>query len=302
MNLMTFFLVLLIPCVILSADKLNVVASVPDLGDMAERIGGSKVKVTTLATGREDLHAVPVRPSFLPILNRAELLLTLGLDAEHAWLPALAAEARNPDIMEGSKGWIEVNEGIEVLDIPEVLDRSEGEQHPRGNPHYNIGPQCGIIMARNIFDAFSSAAPGYREYFKANFDTYTQEIDSTVSEIRKRSDALGGVAVIAYHPDVSYLCAFYGMEVIGHIEPKAGVSPTAAHLRRLEAQGKKREVQFVIFNQSQSSKIPKRLGRALECATVEIANAAGAKKEIKTWLQLQDYNNRVLLNAVGVGK
>lgn len=302
MNKLLILFVLFLTQTILAGGRLNVVASIPDLGDMAQRIGGDKVKVTTLATGREDLHAVPARPSFLPILNRADLLLTLGLDAEHAWLPALAAEARNPDIMEGRSGWIETSKGIPILDIPQVLDRSEGEQHPEGNPHYNIGPQCGPIMARNIFDAFANASPQHKPYFEGNLERYLQEIDSTVSALKKRSAVLEGVAVIDFHPDVSYLCEFYGMKIVGHIEPKAGVSPTAAHLRELEALGTEHGVRLIIHNQSQSPKIPRKLGRFFGCPVVEIANAVGAKKQISTWLQLLEYNNRVLLDALEQGK
>lgn len=291
-------LVCILPRIVLSGETLDVVASVPDLGVMAKRIGGERVKVKTLATGREDLHAVPVRPSFLPILNRADLLLTLGLDAEHAWLPALAAEARNPDIMEGRKGWIETHDGIPVLDVPERLDRSEGEQHPEGNPHYNIGPHCGVVMARNVFDALAQAAPRSKEYFRGNLDRYNGEITDVVSTLKEQSAALNAIAVIDYHPDVSYLCEFYGMKVVGHIEPKAGVSPTASHLRELEKSGTDRGVRLIIHNQSQSPRLPERLGRSIGCPVVEIANAVGAKKEIKTWRQLQLYNNRVLLDAV----
>ncbi|KMQ49418.1 Zinc ABC transporter, periplasmic-binding protein ZnuA [Chitinispirillum alkaliphilum] len=298
MKILIFLMAILVPFTVSWADKLNVVASIPDLGDMAERIGGDRVKVTTLATGREDLHEVPVRPSFLPILNRADILLSLGLDAEHAWLPALVKDARNPGIMKGNEGWVEVHHGITVLDIPEVLDRSEGEQHPRGNPHYNIGPQNGVIMAHNIFDALASAAPENRDYFNENLQKYVHEIDSTISFLKKRSDELRNIKVIGYHADLAYLCAFYDMELIGHIEPKPGVSPTASHLRALEALGKRRGVRLVLHNQSQSPKIPQRLGRALDCRVVQIANAVGAKREIKTWLQLQEYNNRVLLDAL----
>jgi zinc/manganese transport system substrate-binding protein len=302
MNKLLILFLYILPQTILAGDRLNVAVSIPDLGDMARRVGGDKVKVTTLATGREDLHAVPVRPSFLPVLNRADLLLTLGLDAEHAWLPALAAEARNPDIMEGRSGWIETSKGIEVLDVPQVLDRSEGEQHPEGNPHYNIGPQCGTIMARNIFEAFADASPHHTPYFEENLERYLREIDSTVSALKKRSAVLRGVAVIDFHPDVSYLCEFYGMKIVGHIEPKAGVSPTAAHLRKLEALGTEHGVRLIIHNQSQSPKIPGKLGSSLGRPVVEIANAVGAKKQITTWLQLQEYNNRVLLDALGQGK
>ncbi len=293
------FIIQVVLCVsAFAGGKINVVASIPDLGDMAMRIGGDKAKVIVLATGREDLHAVPVRPSFLPILNRADLLLTLGLDAEHSWLPALAAEARNAKIMEGRPGWIEVSEGIHVHDIPEILDRSEGEQHPEGNPHYNIGPQCGTSMANNIYKALLSAAPEHKDFLRANRDQYVRSVDTVITSLKQQSSALKGIPIIGYHEDLVYLCEFYGIKVIGYIEPKAGVSPTAGHLREIESLGREQGVKLIIHNQTQSPRIPEKLGKSLNCPIVEIANTVGAKKEITTWLELQLYNNRVLLEAL----
>lgn len=297
-----FILIYLLSMSLVYSGQLNVTASIPDLGDMANRIGGDKVKVTTLATGREDLHAVPVRPGFLPVLNRTDILITLGLDAEHAWLPALAAEARNNKIMEGQKRWVEVNTGIPVLNIPEVLDRSEGEQHPEGNPHYNIGPHCGKFMAHNITDALIEADAENREYYLNNLNKYLIEIDSAISALKKNGSSLIRIAVIDYHPDMSYLCDYYGMEIIGHIEPKAGISPTASHLRELESLGKQINVKLIIHNQSQSPKIPQKLGKALNCPVIQIANAVGAKKEITTWLELQKYNQRMLVESLKESK
>jgi len=157
-------------------------------------------------------------------------------------------------------------------------------------------------MARNVSAALELARPESRDIFGRNLAQYTQEIDSVVAALKQRGAALKGMAVIGYHPDISYLCAFYEMDIVGHIEPKAGVAPTASHLRDIEALARQRGVRLIIHNQSQSPKVPQRLGRSLQCPVVEIANAVGAKSQIATWLQLQEYNNRVLLNALGGGK
>ncbi len=283
--------------------KLEVVASVPDLADMARQIGGDAVNVVSLATGREDLHAVPARPSFLPKLNKADLLLTLGLDAEHAWLPSLAAEARNPKIREDGPGWIDCSKGIEVLGRPQKLDRSEGEQHPEGNPHYNIGPQCGAIMADNIEKAFAQILPSKSQYFAQNALAYKKQIESLTEELRSKGANLNGVAMIEYHPDVIYLSAFYGMKTIGSIEPKAGVPPTAEHLKALEQKARNNNVKIIVYNQSQNSKIPKKLSASIGCKAVQIANAVGAQPQITTWIELQRYNLKVLLEGLaGAGK
>ena len=190
---MKFWFVLLFATLSLFAEKkLNVVTSIPDLADMARHIGGDAVKVISLATGKEDLHAVPARPSFLPKLNRADLLLTLGLDAEHAWLPAIAAEARNPKIREDGPGWIECSRGIPILEKPVKLDRSEGEQHPEGNPHYSIGPQCGVTMAANIEKAFSDAMPVKAKYFAQKAQAYRAKLESLIVDLKAKGKYLTG--------------------------------------------------------------------------------------------------------------
>ena len=281
---------------------INVVASVPDLADMARNIGGDAVNVVSLSTGREDLHAVPARPSFLPKLNKADLLLTLGLDAEHAWLPPLADEARNPKVRENGPGWVNCSIGIDLLEVPLKLDRSEGEQHPLGNPHYNIGPQCGFVMAANIEKALAAAMPSQEAMFSKNDSAYRGELTKLVAGLKEKGKPLAGVPVIEYHPDMAYLCSFYGMTIVGNIEPKAGVPPTVAHLKELERLAKASGVRLVIYNQAQNSKLPGKLAAALGCGAVRIANAVGAQKEIITWAELQRYNLTQLLDGLSGGK
>jgi zinc/manganese transport system substrate-binding protein len=278
--------------------KINVVASIPDLADMARIVGGDHVRAISLATGREDLHAVPVRPSFIPKINRADLLLNLGFDAEHAWLPALARDARNRRVMEGGSGWIEVGKGVAILERPEKWDRSEGHQHPLGNPHFNVGPHVGRIMARNIAAAFVDFDPGNEAAYRANLNAYLDALAAMETELREKGTPLRGRKIVAFHPDVAYLCEFYGMETVGSIEPKPGIQPTARHLeslaKRMEAEG----VRLILYNQAQNSRLPERLARETGARAVQFANAVGAKPEIETWIELQRYNLDRLLAAL----
>ena len=275
--------------------ELNVVASIPDLADMARIIGGDSIRVESLATGREDLHAVPVRPSFIPKINRADLLLNLGFDAEHAWLPAIARDARNRDVMENGKDWIEVGKGITILEKPEKWDRSEGHQHPLGNPHYNVGPQCGKVMAQNIAAAFIARDPANEKIYRENLDRYLNELSALETELLEKGAALKGQPMIAYHPDVAYLCAFYGMEKVGSIEPKPGIQPSAAHMAALADLVRQRNVRLIIYNQAQNPRLPESLAQQTGARAVRFANSVGAMPEIKTWVDLQRYNLNILL-------
>jgi len=268
---------------------------VPDLGDMARRIGGERIIVSVLASGREDLHGVPARPSFIPKLNQADLLLTLGLDAEHSWLPALAAEARNSRILEDHEGWIEVSEGVEVLDIPVLLSRSEGEQHAQGNPHINVGPQNGPDMAENIAYALMEVDPQGMDYYEENLEFYVEQLKGLVEKLRAEGKPLQGVKVISYHADVSYLANFYGMEVVGTLEPKPGIEPSARHLAKLAKTAKEQKVQLVIFHQAQSAKLPGRFAKRIGANPVQFGNMVGSLSGVDTFVSLQEYNLKVLL-------
>src|SRR5216117_1117241 len=156
------------------ADKLKVVTTIPDLADMTRQIGGDQVDVTSLATGVEDIHAVPMKPSFAVTLNRADALVLLGLEAEHAFLPGLSEVARNPKILRDAPGYIDCSVYVAPLEVPNRIDRALGDQHPRGNPHINLDPVAGKAMARAMADGLARNYPEHEAIFKKNLAAYLQ--------------------------------------------------------------------------------------------------------------------------------
>src|SRR5918911_5263133 len=148
--------------------KIRVVATIPDLADMARNIGGDLLEIKSLATGVEDIHAVPMKPSFATLLNRADVVILMGLEAEHAFLPGLLEAARNPKILRDAPGYIDCSVYVTPLDVPTRIDRSLGDQHPMGNPHFNLDPVAGKAMARAIADGLSRNYPEYASTFQTN--------------------------------------------------------------------------------------------------------------------------------------
>ena len=122
------------------AEKVRVVATLTDLADFARNVGGDHVEVFSLATGIEDTHGVPMKPSFVPLLNRADLVMLVGFDCEHAFLPALLEASKNPNIQKGKPDYVDCSQGIAPMDVPKSTDHSEGDVHPYGNPHYMLDP------------------------------------------------------------------------------------------------------------------------------------------------------------------
>ncbi len=157
----------LLPAVTGAADKLRVVATIPDLADMARQVGGDFVEVTSLATGVEDIHAVPMKPSFAVTLNHADVVLLVGLDAEHAFLPALLEASRNPKIQRDQPGYVDCSVYVTPLEVPSRIDRSLGDQHPMGNPHINLDPVLGKAMVRAIADGLARNDPAARRRLQA---------------------------------------------------------------------------------------------------------------------------------------
>src|SRR5215470_17974721 len=180
--LFLLFVIFLLPTPLSGAEtKIRAVATIPDLADMARHIGGDLIEVTSIATGVEDIHAVPMKPSFAVLLNRADVLFLLGLEAEHAFLPGLLEAARNPKIVRDAPGYIDCSVYITPLEVPTRIDRALGDQHPMGNPHFNLDPVLGKEAARAIADGLSSNFPEYKSTFQKNLAAYLATLDAAIA-------------------------------------------------------------------------------------------------------------------------
>ena len=190
-----------------AAAVLRVVASIPDLADVARHIGGDLVEVQSLSTGVEDIHAVPMKPLYAVTLNRADVLLVLGLEAEHAFIPGLLEAARNPKIMRDGPGYIDCSVYVRPLEIPTRIDRSLGDQHPMGNPHYNLDPVRMKDAARAIAEGLAKNDPAHEATYKQNLAAYLVTLDAAIARWQQEAAPLKGKKLVSYHPDMIYFAA-----------------------------------------------------------------------------------------------
>ena len=245
-----------------SRPTIQVLATVPDLGDLVQVIGRAHVKVTVCAKGTEDAHFVEAKPSFIKALSQADAYIQIGLDLEAGWAPTLLTQARNSRVLPGTPGYLDASMIITPLQVPSgPLDRSMGDVHPAGNPHYLLDPVRGLQVARLIRDRLAMLQPMYREDFEAHYATFRQELGAALVgaplaakyDVEKlalladhnRLDAflqsqgeaalLGGwlgrmqpyrgAKVVADHNQWVYFTQRFGLETIGFMEPKPGVTP-----------------------------------------------------------------------------
>ena len=293
---------LLGPAALAPADsKIKVVATIPDLADMARHIGGDLVDVSSIATGVENIHAIPMKPSFATLLNRADVLLLLGLEAEHAFLPALLDAAKNPRILRDGPGYIDCSVAVNVLEVPTRLDRSLGDQHPMGNPHYNLDPVSMKDAARAIADGLGRNYPEHDAVFKKNVDAYVTELDRNIARWEKEGAPLKGKKLVSYHPDLIYFAERFGMQAFGTIEMRAGIPPTPSHIAQLEESMRKNKVEIVVRELHYPAGLAETIADATGAKLVELPAFVGGVPEAKDYVSFVDYNLHAMLKAVQGG-
>lgn len=291
-----FFLFVAFTCI---SAKINVITSIPDIADIAKNIGGDNVSVFSLAQGGENYHMVRARSSFLPKINRAHLVICLGLEAEERWLVPIVNASRNKRVKKGRPGWIEAYKGIEILEVPEDPQSiTHVGGHRLGNPHVNSGPYCGKFMANNIYEAYVSIDKANKNYYKEQYDRYIKKLDEMEQRLLKNSGPLKGVYVISYHPDLSYFIRFYGMEITGCLEPQPGIPPNSKHLAQLVTKAKKDNVKLILYHQAQNPRLPQKIAKRVGAQLVCFANMVKARENVNTFIELQEFNLNLMLEAL----
>jgi zinc/manganese transport system substrate-binding protein len=280
-----------------AAAKIRVITSIPDLAEFSRAVGGKLVDVESLAVGVEDPHGVPMKPSFVTKLNRADMVVLMGIDYEHAYFPGLLDAAGNPKILRGKPGYIDTSKGVQTLEIPKTLDRAEGENHPAGNPHYNLDPVLARLMVQNIYEGFTRNYPQHEEIFRAGRDAYLARLDAKIPEWIALAQSAGEVKFVSYHSHWPYFAQRFGFKQLGTIEFKPGISPTPKHVESLIRMMKTENVKIVVREPQFGEKVPKQIAAKAGATLVKMPIMVGGVPEAKDYISMIDYNVRTLVEA-----
>jgi zinc/manganese transport system substrate-binding protein len=278
---------------------LHVVSSIPTLGSLAKEVGGSRVEVEALGKGYQDPHFIEPKPSLMLVLNRADLLLHVGLELEIGWLPPLVLGSRNPRIQPGEPGNLDCSRAIPVLDVPATkVDRSMGDIHPQGNPHYWLPPANAKIIAREIALRLEQLDPPGRADYEKNLAAFNARADAREKEWAPMAAKLKGVKVVTYHKSWSYVSQWLGLAEIGYVEPKPGIPPDPHHLAQLIGTMKQEGVKLLLvedfYNKSVASLVAEKAGAKLLTLPTDV----GATPQIKDWFSLVETVLKALSSAV----
>lgn len=281
-----------------SAARIRVVTTTTDLKALTEAVGGSLVEVDALARGSQNAHDLEVRPSLMVKVRRADLLVTNGLDLDQ-WAEIVVRGANNPNVLFGSPGRVDASAGIMVLEVPNTrVDRSMGDVHPFGNPHYTADPGMAPIVTTNILDGLARVAPQHR----AAFDRNRQEFLSRLAEAMTRwSAALApfkGAKVVVDHNMWPYFLARFGLVQVGTIEERPGIPATPGHLTKLIASMKENKIRVILAVPWGDYRLAEWVAQETGAKAVVVASAVGAVKGADSYLDTIDYNVRTVAQAL----
>lgn len=312
------------------ADALRVVTTVTDLAALTRAVGGDQVEATSLVRGPQDPHYVDPRPSFVRKLHDADLYVEMGMDLEAAWAPVLLRSARNPKILPSGRGYLNASTAIRPLAVPTApVDRSMGDIHVYGNPHYLVDPLNGLRVAAVIRDKLSQLRPAAAEAFRAGYAGFEERLlrrlvgpelagsrpaGELVALLERgtlsaqpggwlgRAWAIRGTPAVEDHQAWVYFAHRFGLELVATLEPRPGIAPTTRHLQEVVAIVEAEQAKLILaspyFDPRHARWVEERTG----ARTAPMANQVDSREGTESYLETIEYNVRSIVDAYSGGE
>ena len=229
-----------------AAAALNIFACEPEWGALAKELGGEKVNVYVATTARQDVHHIEARPSLIARARSADLVVCTGAELEVGWLPMVLSQSGNPKIQRGQPGHFEAARHVSLRDVPQRIDRAQGDVHASGDPHIHLDPHNIARVAQRLSDRMMELDPTEAASYRSRTTAFLERWREATVRWEKQAAPLKGTRLIVHHRDMAYLIAWLEMRAIGELEPKPGLPPTTAHLSDLLARLAKEPAKAVV--------------------------------------------------------
>jgi zinc/manganese transport system substrate-binding protein len=276
---------------------LRIVTTATDYADIARQIGQDKVEVHSVMKGPENVHNVMAKPTEMVYLNQADLFVHGGLDSE-PWRDNLLKGARNPRVMPGRSGYVDMSEGIVLKDVPTgKIDRSMGDVHAYGNPHFQLNPQAAQKMAATLVRAMAQADPANGDFYKANAAKFINEMADLSRWIRAEFQPCAGLKVVTFHAAWDYFADAMPIDIVGTIEPKPSITPSPAQVRQIIDRMKEQNVKVVIVETYSDDKLARYVAGQAGARCVRLPDHVLGVPEAKSYQDLFRYDVGALIEA-----
>ena len=270
--------------------QINIVTSVPDLGAIVKEVGGDNVNVKSLSKGYQNPHYVDAKPSYIVDLNKADMLVYVGLDLEIGWLPILVTGARNSDINTPNRGGnLDASTLVPLLEVPKTrIDRSQGDIHPGGNPHFLLDPRRALIVANGIAERLTEIDPANASSYESNLAGFNSRLETKIIEWDGILSPYRGTKIFTYHKLWTYFIDWADFEEAGTLEPKPGIPPSPKHVADLIKIAENSDVKLVLSANYYPSKTGEQIASTAGIPFLSLPAQVGGAKGIDSYTALID--------------
>jgi zinc/manganese transport system substrate-binding protein len=273
----------------------RVVTTTEGLAALAREVGGG-ASVESLSRGIQDPHFVDANPILAVKLRRADLLVDVGLDLESGWLPPLVLQSRNRALLPGGRGRLTAASAVEVLEAATgPVDRSAGDLHPGGNPHFLTDPRRAAQVAAAIAERLAVLDPGGAAGYRERAVAFQARMEGALARWQAALAPAKGKKILTHHRTLSYFLAWSGIGSAGEVEPKPGVPPSPAHLAEVVTRARREHVAAVVVENYYPTRSAETVARLAPAKLVQIPGDVGGEPEVKTYEQYVD----VLVARIG---
>ena len=282
-----------------AADPLRVLATLPDLWSITRALVGDLGEVKVATRPGQNPHDLEIRPTQILLVKRAEILVRNGLE-EDSWIDPVIESSGNPRLLRGAPSVIEAVRGLEILKVRTgPIDRSLGDVHPSGNPHFTLDPGTLPIVTANIVAGLARLRPELTDRLQANRQAF---LDEVATAMRRWTDTMlpyRGEPVVSYHDSWPYFYRAFGLEELGVIEDRPGVPPSPQHLVALIRRMRERRVKVVVVESWYPTATAETVARAAGARVLTVPQSPGAVKGTDTYITHLDALVTTLARALG---
>ena len=276
---------------------LNVLSCEPEWAALTQELAGDLAKVSSATTAQQDPHHIEARPSLLARARRADLLICTGAELETGWLPLLQREAGNGKIQPGQPGYFEAARFARIIERPTALDRAQGDVHASGNPHLHLDPHNIARVADGLARRLADLDPANAARYAQRNADFQARWTAAMARWEQQGARLTGMPVVVHHRNWSYLADWLGLTVIGELEPRPGMEPTASHLAELLETLKTKPARTVLHAAYESPKASEWLSSRASIPALELPYTVGGSPGAKDLFGLFDDTLSRLLQA-----
>lgn len=273
---------------------LNIAVSYPYIGAIAKAIGKDHVKTIVLAQGNWDPHFVVPRPSLISKLRSADALIMNGGQLEIGWLPPLIRRANNPKVQSGAATFMDLSRYVDMIQKPRSVDRSQGDIHPDGNPHYQLDPNNITLLAGTVAAFLISIDREHKALYEANYAAFEKEWKGHLARWNAKMAPRRGMQIIQYHDNLAYFNKAYGLVNIGTIEPLPGIPPSSRHTMELIKLIKTEKPQYILHDVYHSTKTAEYISGKTGIKIIKMPHDIGALDSVTSLVGLFDYLTEAL--------